>query len=38
MYGTSASEHVGGAGVLLVTESDNALIEAGDDFGFSGRS
>lgn len=37
MYGTSASEHVGGAGILLITESDNAAIEAGDDFGFSGR-
>ena len=36
MYNTSASEHVGGAGVLLITAADNAAIEAGDDFGFSG--
>lgn len=36
MYGTTTSEHVGGAGVLLITAADNSAIEAGDDFGFSG--
>jgi hypothetical protein len=35
-YGTSVSEHVSGTDVLLITSADNALIEPGDDFGFSG--
>jgi hypothetical protein len=35
-YGTSISEHVSGTDVLLITSADNALIEPGDDFGFSG--
>jgi hypothetical protein len=36
MYNTRANEHVGGAGVLLITAADNDSIQAGDDFGFSG--
>jgi hypothetical protein len=36
MYRTIASEHVEGAGVLLITSTDNSSVEAGDDFGFSG--
>jgi len=35
-YGTKVSEHVEGTGVLVITAADNDLIEAGDDFGFSG--
>jgi len=35
-YGTSILEHVSGTNVLLITSVDNALIEPGDDFGFSG--
>jgi hypothetical protein len=35
-YGTLISEHVSGTDVLLITSADNALIEPGDDFGFSG--
>ena len=34
--GTTAAAHVAGAGIGLVTAADNALIEIGDDFGFSG--
>ena len=34
--GTSPTEHVGGAGVNLVTAATNDLIEVGDDFGFDG--
>ena len=33
-YGTPISIHVSGAQVKLITESDNDLIEFGDDFGF----
>ena len=36
MYNTSAVEHVGGTGILIITSADNDLIQAGDDFGFSG--
>ena len=35
-YSTSVIDHVGGTGVKLITEADNAKIEVGDDFGFSG--
>jgi hypothetical protein len=35
-YGTPISEHVSGTDILLITSQDNALIEPGDDFGFSG--
>jgi hypothetical protein len=35
-YGTKISEHVSGTDILLITPEDNALIEPGDDFGFSG--
>lgn len=35
-YSTTASSHVLGSGVALVTDQDNSLIEFGDDFGFSG--
>jgi hypothetical protein len=35
-YGTPISEHVSGTDILLITPQDNALIEPGDDFGFSG--
>jgi hypothetical protein len=35
-YGTPISSHVSGTEVKLITEVDNSLIEAGDDFGFSG--
>ena len=34
--GTIPTEHVGGAGVNLVTATTNDLIEVGDDFGFDG--
>jgi hypothetical protein len=36
VYRTSATEHVGGTPVYLITEADNDLIESGDNFGFSG--
>ena len=36
MYNTSAVEHVGGTGILIITSADNDLIQAGDDFGFGG--
>lgn len=35
-YNTPKTEHVGGAGVLLITSADDDAIEVGDDFGFSG--
>ena len=35
-YNTTAIEHVRGSDVKGITSTDNALIEAGDDFGFSG--
>jgi hypothetical protein len=35
-FGTKVSEHVSGTSVLLITETDNSLIEPGDDFGFGG--
>lgn len=35
-YSTPISIHVSGSGVKLITESDNELIEFGDDFGFGG--
>lgn len=35
-YNTGISEHVSGTEVYLITQEDNALIELGDDFGFSG--
>ena len=34
---TTAQTHVGGAGVYTITETDNKLIEFGDDFGFNGN-
>ena len=34
--GTTATAHVAGAGVNLVTTATNDLIEVGDDFGFDG--
>lgn len=36
-YSTSVIDHVSGTGVKLITETDNAKIEIGDDFGFSGN-
>ena len=35
-YSTTASEHVSGSRVSNITTTDDALIEVGDDFGFSG--
>jgi hypothetical protein len=35
-YGTQISDHVSGTDIMLITEEDNALIQPGDDFGFSG--
>ena len=35
-YSTTISEHVGGSKVSNITTTDDALIEVGDDFGFSG--
>jgi hypothetical protein len=34
-YNTPISNHVSGTEVKLITDSDNSLIELGDDFGFS---
>lgn len=34
--GTTASSHVLGTSVKLITSSDDALVESGDDFGFNG--
>jgi|TARA_B100001094_G_scaffold231341_1_gene226133 hypothetical protein len=36
-YSTSVIDHVGGTGVKLISEADNAKIEIGDDFGFDGE-
>jgi hypothetical protein len=36
-YGTQISEHVSGTNILLITGSDNSLIEPGDNFGFDGE-
>ena len=36
-YNTTAIEHVRGSDVKGITSADNALIEGGDDFGFSGN-
>lgn len=35
-YNTAITNHVAGTEVKLITATDNALIEFGDDFGFSG--
>lgn len=35
-YKTDNVEHVGGSDIYLISSSDNSLIIAGDDFGFSG--
>ena len=35
--GRTAAAHVKGSEVLGITSADDALIEAGDDFGFSGE-
>jgi hypothetical protein len=37
-YGTPILDHVSGTPIKLITESDNSLIEFGDDFGFSGSA
>jgi hypothetical protein len=37
-YSTKIVDHVSGTPVNLIVEADNALIEFGDDFGFSGLS
>ena len=34
-YGTPITAHVSGSGINIITSTDNALIEPGDDFGFS---
>jgi len=34
--GTTPESHVSGAEIKLLTTADDALIEIGDDFGFSG--
>jgi hypothetical protein len=36
-YGTQISEHVSGTNILLITDTDNSLIEPGDNFGFDGE-
>jgi hypothetical protein len=36
-YSTTASDHVAGSAILLITTADNALIPFGDDFGFDGE-
>lgn len=36
-YNTVAVDHVSGSNVMLITTTDNDLIELGDDFGFSGN-
>ena len=33
---TTIVDHVGGAPIHIIDAADNALIEVGDDFGFSG--
>ena len=35
--GRTAAAHVNGSEVLAITAADDALIEMGDDFGFSGE-
>ncbi|MFZ9249201.1 MAG: tail sheath stabilizer and completion protein, partial [Candidatus Nanopelagicales bacterium] len=37
-YNTKAAAHVSGTAIKTITSADNALIEFGDDFGFSGFS
>jgi hypothetical protein len=34
--GTPVTDHVGGASIHVINKADDALIEVGDDFGFSG--
>ena len=34
--GTTAVAHVNGAPIKIINDADDALIEFGDDFGFSG--
>jgi len=36
--GTSITEHLNGSDIYLLTQSDDNLIEDGDDFGFSGET
>ena len=36
LYNTQLAEHVSGSNVYAINSADDALIEAGDDFGFSG--
>lgn len=36
--GTSISDHISGSDVYLITQVDDAMIEDGDDFGFSGET
>ena len=35
--GRAAASHVKGSQILAITSADDALIEMGDDFGFSGE-
>ena len=35
--GRTAASHLNGAEILAITDADDALIEMGDDFGFSGE-
>ena len=35
--GTTIKDHVRGAAIKEITAADDALIEMGDDFGFSGE-
>ena len=35
--GTTASTHVIGEPIYIINAADNALVESGDDFGFSGN-
>ena len=34
--GTTVTDHLRGAPVHIINAADNALVEEGDDFGFSG--
>ena len=34
--GTTATDHLTGEEIFILDAQDNALIEVGDDFGFSG--
>ena len=36
--GTKISSHLAGTEIKSITQQDNALIELGDDFGFSGTT